>query len=139
VSLHPRVLRDLLEAEADVARERLGNRVTHIGVGADYVEVHFTAQDVGRRMRLTGADYDRRPLSVSFVDEEGNAVPAEGWPSITMGVPHPVLGTPWTCLRGTLEYHLYAGHTAAADSWDASRADLRVPDVIEHLLERCTA
>ncbi|TCC33224.1 MULTISPECIES: hypothetical protein [Kribbella] len=133
------MLRDLLEAEADVARERLGDRVTNISVGANNVEVHFIAHGVERRMRLTGADYDRRPLSLSFVDETGNPLPAEGWPPITTGGHHPVLGTPWTCLRGTLEYHLYAGHTAAADSWDASRADLRVPDVIEHVLQRCTA
>ncbi|MEV0792636.1 hypothetical protein [Kribbella sp. NPDC050459] len=48
MSLHPRVLRDLLEAEADVARDRLGDRVSFIGIGADHVEVHFTAHDIER-------------------------------------------------------------------------------------------
>ena len=139
MTLHPRVLRDLLEAEADVARDRLGDRVSAVSVGDDYVEVWFNAHGTDRRMRITGADYDRRPLSVSFVNESGDPLPAEGWPPITMGVPHPVLGTPWVCLRGTLEYHLYAGHTAAADSWDASRADLRLPDVVEHILVKCAA
>lgn len=139
MSLHPRVLRDLLEAEAAVARDRLSDRVAHISIGQDYVETGFTAQGLEHRMRLTGADYDRRPLSVSFVDPHGNPLQAQGWPPITMGAPHPVLGTPWVCLRGTLEYHLYAGHTTAADSWDASRADHRVADVIEHILQRCGA
>jgi hypothetical protein len=139
MSLHPQVLRDLLECEADVARERLGDRVSAITVGEAYVEVRFTHSGVERRLRLTGKDYDRRPLSVSFVDPDGTPLAQEQWPPISMGTPHPVLGSPWVCLRGTLEYHLYPGHTAGGDSWDASRGDLRVPDVIDHILQRCGA
>lgn len=138
MSLHPRVLRDLLEVEADVARERLGDRVSSIVVGDDFVEVQFTVKETPHRLRLTGKDYDRRPLSVSFVNQDGDPSPQEQWPPITMGSPHPVLGTPWVCLRGTLEYHLYAGHTAADDSWDVSRGDLRVPDVMDHVLQKCS-
>lgn len=41
------------------------------------------------------------------------------------------LHTPWTCLRGTLEYHLFPGHTAGEDRWNANRADHRIGDVID--------
>lgn len=137
MSLHPRVLRDLLESEAAVARERLRGRVDAICVADEHVDVRFTQAGVEYTLRLTGKEYDRRPLSVSFVSEEGAPLAQEQWPPIAYGSPHPVLGTPWVCLRGTLEYHLYPGHTAGGDSWDVSRGDLRMPDVIDHILQRC--
>lgn len=138
MSLHPLVRHDLLTTEAAVARDRLSERVTDIVAAGDIVEVTFTAHDRPWRLRLTGTDYDRLPVSVSFVDDAGNDLTAEGWPpGLYFGSLHPVLNKPWVCLRGTLEYHLYTGHTAGGDSWDANRADHRLADVISHILERC--
>lgn len=118
MSLHPRVLADLL----------------------DNVDVTFDAQDRTWWMRLNGRDYDRLPLSLSFLGVDGVPLAASDWP-VGLAYPglHPVLKRPWACLRGTLEYHLFPGHTAGGDSWDASRADLRLADVIDHVLQRCGA
>lgn len=140
MSLHPQVLGDLLDDEVDVARHRLGERVTSITVNGGTVEVTFVAQGATWHLHLEGSGYDRLPLSLSFVDEAGAMLPATRWPA---GVPydglHPVLNKPWTCLRGTLEYHLFPGHTAGDDGWDANRDDHRVGDVIDHVLQRCAA
>lgn len=136
MSLHPLVLADLLADEADVARERLGDRVESITVRDGAVHARFTAHGRTWWLRLDGRDYDRLPLSVSFTDEAGDPVGAEQWPpGVEFGSPHPVLHKPWVCLRGTLEWHTYMGH--AADGWDAIRAEYRVADVISHVLERC--
>lgn len=138
MSLHPLVRHDLLADEADVARERLGERVSSIVVDGDTVDVTFTAHECTWRLRLTGTEYDRLPVAVSFIDDTGKDLPGAAWPpGVYMGTDHPVLNKPWVCLRGTLEYHLYTGHTAGGDSWDANRADHRLADVVSHLLERC--
>lgn len=141
MSLHPHVLNDLLRAEADVARDRLGARAESLTVDGDHVDVTFQAHGHGWHLRLTGRDYDRLPVSVAFLDANGEPLPAEGWPpGVAFQAPHPVLGgAAWACLRGTLEYHLYPGHTAGGDSWDANRASLRLPHVISHLLEKSGA
>lgn len=138
MSLHPDVLADLLTAEADVACDRLGDRIRGIETTGDIINVTFDAQARSWRLRLTGTEYDRLPVSVAFVDGSGIPLPGEQWPE-GLAYPglHPVLKTVWTCQRGTLEYHLFPGHTAADDSWDANRADHRVADVIDHILQRC--
>jgi len=136
VTLHPAVLADLLAQEADVAQQRHERLATFEAVGS-YVDVRFQAQERQWTLRLAGDDYDRLPLSVSFVDPAGQPLPLEQWPP---GVPHsvhPVLHRPWICLRGTLEYHQWPGHTS--DSWDMSRSDLRLADVAGHILERAQA
>lgn len=138
MSLHPLVLTDLLVAEAEVARDRLGDRVSAITVESDHVDVTFTAHGRAWHLRLTGPDYDRLPTSVAFLDGDGNQLDAAGWPpGVAYQGEHPVVKRAWVCLRGTLEYHLYPGHTAGGDSWDANRGAHRLDSVISHLLEKC--
>jgi hypothetical protein len=139
VTLHPLVLADLLAAEADVARERLGARLDDLVVAPDHVTAVFRAHDRSWCLRLDAGDYDARPLAVSIV-VAGVPVGREQWPPglAYESVPdHPVLHRPWVCLRGTLEYHSYPGHTA--DGWELSRADLRMADVLDHLLRNAGA
>lgn len=136
MTLHPTVLADLLAQEADVAQHRLAGLAV-FEAGAGHVDVTFKAHGRDWTLRLSGPDYDRLPLSVSFVGATGEPLPHEQWlPGISHGI-HPVTTRPWVCLRGTLEYHLYPGHTS--DSWDLSRADLRLADVAAHILTRAQA
>lgn len=137
MTLHPVVLADLLDAEADVARERIGGRLDELAVGRNHVVARFRAHGREWRLRLDAVDYDARPVAVSFVDTGGRPVGPEQWPpgvAYEHDPDHPVLHRPWVCLRGTLEYHTYPGHTA--DGWELSRADLRLPDVLDHLLQK---
>ncbi len=138
MTLHPTVLADLLAAEADVARQRLGNRIENIDAATDHVVVSFRAQEQQWRLRLDGPDYDARPLAVSVVDDDDAPVGADRWPpGLAYGGEHPVARRPWACIRGTLEYHTYPGHTA--DGWERYRDSLRMADVIAHLLEKVGA
>ncbi len=138
MTLHPTVLADLVAAEADVARERLRGRVDSVDAAADHVVVSFRAHDQVWRLRLDGPEYDARPLAVSVIDATGAAVTADQWPpGLAYGGEHPVARRPWTCIRGTLEYHTYPGHTA--DGWERYRGSLRMADVIAHLLEKAGA
>lgn len=141
MTLHPVVLADLLAAEAAVARGRLAGRVLGITAEGRFVYCRFI--DGGgqpRRLRLDGGDYDRMPLGLSVVDDAGKPLPGDRWPAGVVygaGATHPVLKRPWACLRGTYEYHTYPGHTGGGDAWELSRADLRVADVLSHVLLRC--
>lgn len=138
MTLHPAVRADLLAAEADVARERLRDRVDSIDAAGDHVIIAFRAHEQTWRLRLDGPDYDARPLAVSVVDDSGAPVGADRWPpGLVYGGEHPVARRPWVCIRGTLEYHTYPGHTA--DGWELYRGTLRMPDVIAHLLEKAGA
>lgn len=138
MTLHPAVLADLLAAEADVAQERLRDRVDSIDAAGDHVIVAFRAHEQTWRLRLDGPDYDARPLAVSVVDGSSAPVGADRWPpGLVYGGEHPVARRPWVCIRGTLEYHTYPGHTA--DGWELYRGTLRMPDVIAHLLEKAGA
>jgi hypothetical protein len=38
-------------------------------------------------------------------------------------------------VQGTYEYHTHPGH--AADSWDRYRHQLRLAQLLDHLLRRC--
>jgi len=135
LTLHPLVLAELLAAEADVARERLAGRVDSVSAEGDHVVVSFRAHDQLWRLRLDGAEYDAKPLAVSVVDDAGATVGVEAWPpGLAYGGDHPFVHRPWVCIRGTFEYHTYPGHTA--DGWERYRGNLRLPDVVSHLLEK---
>jgi len=136
VTLHPVVLADLLATEADVARERLGRRVSALSVQGNLIVAVFSAHGRDWRLCLDGTHYDMLPLALSVIDENGHLQPREKWPpglAYDQAPDHPVLHRPWSCLRGTLEYHMYPGHSA--DAWEFSRSDLRVADILDHLLE----
>jgi hypothetical protein len=138
VTLHPDVLSDLLETEADVARERLGNRLSALTVHGNCMVGVFSAHGRDWRLCLDGTHYDMLPPSLSVIDEDLHAQPRENWPpglAYEQVPDHPVLHRPWTCLRGTLEYHMYPGHSA--DAWEFSRGDLRIADILDHILQKC--
>jgi hypothetical protein len=136
VTLHPEVLADMLEAEASVARDRLGHRASALSVTGACVIVVFGAPDLTWRLSLDGTHYDALPFAVSVIDENGQPQSRENWPpGLAHGDEHPVLHRPWACLRGTLEYHMYPGHSA--DPWEFSRGDLRAADILDHLLQKC--
>ncbi|MFI5062968.1 MAG: hypothetical protein ACHP9Z_03200 [Streptosporangiales bacterium] len=138
MTLHPAVVADLLEAESAVARERLGDRLSGLSVDSGRVVAVFNAHGRAWRLCLDGTHYDALPLALSVIDENGDPEPRENWPPglAYEQVPgHPVLHRPWACLRGTLEYHMYPGHSA--DAWEFSRGDLRIADVLDHLLQKC--
>lgn len=138
MTLHPDVLLDLLETEADVARGRLGSRLSTLTAHGNRVVAIFSAHGRDWRLCLDATHYDMLPPSLSIIDEEGHPQPRENWPPglAYQQVPdHPVLHRPWTCLRGTLEYHMYPGHSA--DPWEFSRGDLRIADILDHILQKC--
>jgi hypothetical protein len=138
VTLHPDVLADLLEAESKVARERLGHRLSELSANGGCVIAVFRAHSRDWRFCLDGTHYDALPLSLSVVDENGHSQPRQNWPpglAYEQVPDHPVLHRPWACLRGTLEYHMYPGHSA--DAWEFSRGDLRVADMLDHILQKC--
>ena len=142
MTLHPEVLADLLDAEVGVARDQLAGRVDRIDVASPHVDIAFHAHGLPWTIRLDGSDYDALPLALSVVDEQGRLAGPAGWPPgllYTQAADHPVLHRPWACLRGTYEFHFYPGHTGGEDSWELSRADLRLGTLAGHILERCGA
>jgi hypothetical protein len=135
VTLHPRVVNDLLAAEAAVARARLGSRVSAVSADGDRVTADFAVHGRKLRICLDGMHYDAMPFAVSLFDEAGRQLPGQEWPpGLAHGPDHPVLHRPWACIRGTLEYHMYPGHSS--DAWESSRGDLRTADILDHLLQK---
>lgn len=136
MTLHPQVAHDLIEVEAESVRLRLGDRI-------DTVEVDGTCAYFkpklwgGKWLRLDGSDYDHRPLRIAVVDGDRKALPGSEWPGQLHYGMHPVLHTPWACIRGTYEYHVYPGH--AAEVWDQFRATLRMWHLVSHILNKASS
>ncbi len=135
MTFHPKLLAELLEAEADMARQRLGGRVAHIEVNGPLVYVWLTPrEDGGIAIRLDGTRYDAEPFRVAVVDAAGDKLSSKQWPGQLFHAIHPVLRRPFACIRGTYEYHCHPSH--AADAWDAYRMRIRLGDVLDHLLRK---
>jgi len=135
VTLHPAVAEELLEAEIDAARLRLGDRITMITREGTDVFCRVDGTNVGSvTIRLEGREFDAEPFRVAVVDERGVVVPHEGWPgSLSLG-PHPLLGRPFACIQGTYEYHAHPTHLA--DRWDTYRNQIRLPQLLDFLLRK---
>lgn len=134
MTLHPHIVADLLDEEAAVARERLGPRCASIEVQGTNVLCGIEVTGHIYTLRLDGADYDSSPLGLSVVDDDGAAVPADGWPPGLNHGTHPILQRPFCCAQGTIEYHVHPSHTS--DSWDKYRDQIRLADLLDHLLRR---
>lgn len=136
MTLHPLLSADLLDMEVDATRSRHGGRfagIERVGTG-----VFCTLEDtsVGNcTIRFDGANYDAEPFRVVVVDGGGEVAPADAWPTGLCGGSHPLLGYPFTCIRGTFEYHAHPSHLS--DSWDGYRSHLRLPQLVAHILKRC--
>ncbi|MGH2708201.1 MAG: hypothetical protein ACRDJK_07890, partial [Actinomycetota bacterium] len=92
MTLHPLLLAELLEAEADMARKRLGGRVAHIDVNGPLVSAWLTPREGGGiAIRLDGTHYDAEPFRVAIVDAGGGELSSRGWPGQLFHAIHPVL------------------------------------------------
>lgn len=119
-----------------MARVRIGDRATSIEAGGGFVRCAFQGADgTDPVLRLDATNYDAEAMRLGVVNAEGQPIPGVAWPPGLYYGEHPILQRPWTCLRGTYEYHCYPGH--AADSWDHHRNDLRLGDLLDHLLQKC--
>jgi len=133
--LHPQLLGELLAAEVEVARERLGGRCDSLLVHGPMVVCAVTTNGHAHTLALDATRYDAEPLALSVTDASGATVPAADWPPGLYYSEHPVLHRPWSCTRGTFEYHLYPGHHT--EPWDAIRREIRLADLLDHLLRKC--
>ena len=133
--LHPAVLRELLDDDVAVARDRLAGRAQDISIDGHVVYCHFERPGGDNYcLRLDGRAYDADPFRLSVVDAQDRPLPASGWPPGLYHSEHPVLKVPFACVLGTYEYHTYPGHVA--DVWDRYRHRLRLADLLGHLLRK---
>ena len=132
--LHPRIVGEMLDSEIEVAASRLAGRFTRLSRSGTTVICEF---ENGRayRLALDGREYDSEALRLSFVDSNGLPVPGSEWPPGLYSGEHPVLLVPWACVQGTYEYARYPGHHE--QSWDAIRYEIRLVDLLDHLLRKC--
>jgi hypothetical protein len=129
--LHHAVLIEMLDDEVAVAEERLGGRAGPIE--RDGTDIHVFLGD-GLTLRLDGARYDGEPFRVAVTTTEGHPAPHEKWPpGLSLGI-HPVLNRPFACVQGTYEYHSHPSHLA--DQWATYRNELRLADLLDHLLRK---
>lgn len=134
MALHPAVLADLLDAEVELARSRLGARAFDLHRDRDALLMSLVRPDGAWRLRLDGAWYNAEPFDVALVDDDGAVLPIERWiPNFAHGI-HPVLGVPWVCVSGTRGYYLHPSHYA--ERWDVARYALRADSLIAHLLAK---
>ncbi|MFE2755360.1 hypothetical protein ACFXGA_25485 [Actinosynnema sp. NPDC059335] len=132
MALHAAVLADLLDAEVELARRRLGARAFDLHREGTALRMTLVRPDGSWILRLDGTRYDAEPFDVALVDEDGAVLPVERWiPGFAHGI-HPVLGVPWVCVSGTLGYYAHQSHYA--ERWDAVRYVLRADTLIAHLL-----
>jgi hypothetical protein len=135
VTLHTGLLEEMLADEAEAARLRLGQRVKSIEVNGTDIYVNLLPSNVGEAtIRFSGDRYDAEPFQVAVTTPAGEVAPNEGWPAGLSGGPHPILGRCFMCIRGTFEYHCHPSHLA--DSWAAHRLNLRLPQLLAHILKR---
>jgi hypothetical protein len=133
--LHPTLAAEMLDAEVEVARDRLGDRVSAITRSGTTIQVPYRSphgQSV--RLQLDGAHYDAEPFRVAVVDDGGSVVEHGRWPAGLSHSIHPVLGRPFACVRGTFEYHCHPSHLN--DRWDTYRSTIRLVDLVDHLLRK---
>ncbi|GAA1292210.1 hypothetical protein [Saccharothrix xinjiangensis] len=134
MALHPAVLADLLDAEVELARSRLGARAFDLHRDGDALLMSLVRPDGSWTLRLDGARYDAEPFDVALVDDDGAVLPVERWiPNLAGGI-HPVLGVPWVCVSGTRGYYMHQSHYA--ERWDAVRYLQRAESLIAHLLAK---
>lgn len=134
MALHPLVLADLLDAEVELARSRLGERAFDLRREGDALLMSLVRPDGSWTLRLAGDRYDAEPFDVALVDEANEVLPLERWiPNFAHGL-HPVLGVPWVCVNGTRGYYSHESHFG--ERWDASRYALRADSLIAHFLAK---
>jgi hypothetical protein len=137
--MHEALVQELLEREVAAVRDNdfLLERIDSIVRAGHDVQVRCTPNLGGVVLLcLTGADYDSHPLGLRVLDPDSGAeLPGASWPGqLYFGSDHPVLGRPFCCLRGLLEYHLHPSHVA--DPWGRLRFELRLPTLVGHLLNK---
>lgn len=135
--LHPAVLQILLDDEIVVINERLASMGVRAERDEQNVLVHAPQLGNERVLVLDAERYDGEPVGVSVADCAGITLPGTAWPPGLYGGEHPVLGRPFVCVRGTLDYHAHPSHTS--DPWERYRGRLRLPELIAHLLRRIAA
>lgn len=135
MTLHPAVAEELLDAEIAAAELRLGDRITGISREGTDVYCRVEGTNVGSvTIRLDGREFDAEPFRVAVVDENGNIAAHDRWPGALSLGPHPFLGRPFACVQGTYEYHAHPTHLT--DRWDLYRNQLRLPQLLDHLLRK---
>lgn len=131
--LHPDVLGEMLDDEIAAAQGLLRCRVDRIerdGVG---VAIDLADDLV---LHLDGSHYDAEPFRVAVTNAEGELMPHERWPpGMSLGI-HPVLDRPFACVQGTYEYHAHPSHLT--DHWSTYRNELRLTDLLDHLLRKAS-
>jgi hypothetical protein len=132
--LHPRIVGEMLDSEIRVARSRLAGRFTKLRRSGTTVICEFGTERK-YRLVLNGREYDSEALRLAFVNEKGLPLPGSEWPPGLCHGDHPVLGVPWACVNGTYEYTRFPGHHE--QSWDSVRYEIRLPDLLDHLLRKC--
>ncbi len=132
--LHPALLGEMLDGEIEIARERLAGRFDRLNRVGSTVMCEFDAGG-SRRMALDGREYDSEPFRLSFLGADGKPLSAADWPPGICNGDHPVLKVPWACIQGTYEYSRFPGHHET--SWDSVRYQIRLPELLDHLLRRC--
>lgn len=129
--LHPVVLNEMLDDEIAAAEERLGGRLGSVQRDGPQIVVEL---DEDLRIELDGQRYDAEPFRVRVTDSNGTTVPHEAWPpGLSLGQ-HPVFDRPFACVQGTYEYHAHPSHLT--DHWALYRNELRLPDILDHLLRK---
>jgi hypothetical protein len=133
--LHPTLAAEMLDAELEVARARLGDRMSAVTRSGTTIQLLFWSVD-GQpvRLELDGARYDAEPFRVAVVDDGGGVVEHGRWPAGLSHSIHPVLGRPFACVQGTFEYHCHPSHLN--DRWDIYRSRIRLVDLVDHLLRK---
>lgn len=134
MTLHPRVLADLLDVEVEQARSALGDRAGDLHREGPLLRMTITRLDGTWILQLDGTRFDAEPYDVALVDAGGRVLPIDRWiPGLVHSV-HPVLGVPWICISGTRAYYTYPGHHL--DRWDANRYSLRADSLIRRVLDK---
>jgi hypothetical protein len=122
---------EMLDDEIAAAEERLGGRAG--GIERKGTDVTVALGDE-LALQLDGARYDAEPFRVTVTTTDGEQVPHEMWPpGMSLGV-HPVLDRPFACVQGTYEYHCHPSHLT--DHWATYRNELRLADLLDHLLRK---
>jgi hypothetical protein len=136
MTLHPAVVAEMLEVEADSVRQRLGGYIDELELDGTRVLIRPKSWS-GRWMCLDGSEYDQRPLRLSVLDAERQQT--DDWPGkLRAGSErHPILHEPWACIRGTYQYHAYPGH--AEETWDQFRIGIRMVHLVTHILKNAAS
>jgi putative metal binding uncharacterized protein len=86
------------------------------------LEVLFTsAARVPLRVKMGCADWNELPPSIGLLDREANylsVIPRDPG-GVFNPSPHPSVGRPFICMRGSLEYHNHPSHVN--DPWEQLR------------------